>query len=525
MKKNFTLFSMLLLVHFPITAQLIDLSSLETDSVLDIDGNVYPTVLIGETWWMGTNLRTKHYNNGSEIMQYSELISDFYDYWSGAGQWAYPDMDSENFNTYGLLYSWPAVINEAKGGACPHGWSLTDTADWFNLARIIVGDKYLIGEGGTRNTPQGGTETYYEISYIEKIGRFIKSDNGDSWGYEPTISVDCNGAKLNVVPSGKINSVVSGFGTLADFWTGCYVHSDSSGQGRRYLHFDNTSHTMYVSWNHHANLQCARCVKAAHLLSLSGSNISLDSTINSTATIAVTANYGWTAQSSAAWLNIEQDTTFGNGFITITTTSENTEHEPRTDTVFVLMDDAKTKTILVTQAGKTPLFGVSADSLNIMSLKGSTATFSISSTVDWTISSSDTWLTSDVVTGIGNTLVTLTASENTKSEIRSALVTVESKTADTLFEIVVTQAEKMVSAISVAKVPDVNVLLFPNPVGNELCIVSESELQEVSVISLTGKTILNSRENIIRMENIPSGIYIVKISTSEGIAVKKIMKN
>lgn len=267
MKKTITLLASLLLIQITTNAQLIDFDTLQVDSVTDIDGNVYKTILFGDTWWMSTNLRTKHYNDGSEILQMDTVMTSAEDnswsYWGGVSRWAYPGLDPLNFDTYGLLYSWFAVADSKHGGVCPEGWSLTDTADWFNLGRLIVDADNIICDSGTRNTPSGGTETYYEVSYIENVGRFLKTDNGELWNLEPTISSTCGAAGMNIVPSGKLNTSIFAFGSLADYWTGCYVHSDSTGQGRRYLSFENTSHSMSVNWNHNANMQCARCVKSS----------------------------------------------------------------------------------------------------------------------------------------------------------------------------------------------------------------------------------------------------------------------
>jgi hypothetical protein len=153
---------------------------------------------------------------------------------------------------------------------------LSDTTDWWTLARVIVGSENVIYIEGTRNTPDGGTETYYEASRAAGLGRYLKSDNGTLWTFEPTISRTCNQAGMNIVPSGKLNAGIEGFGELAHFWTSNYVHSDSTGQGRRYFAFNYKTHNMEIRWNHNANMQCVRCTKAADPTSLPDSPI-LDS--------------------------------------------------------------------------------------------------------------------------------------------------------------------------------------------------------------------------------------------------------
>jgi uncharacterized protein (TIGR02145 family) len=268
MKHFFTLLFCCSLTALPLKAQLIAFDTLQTSTVTDVDGNVYKTIRFGDTWWMAENLKTKHFNDGTVILQMTKFMSETdtqndWGYWAGVERWGYPALDPTNFDTYGLLYSWFAAADTKHGGLCPEGWVLTDTSDWFNLGRLIVDSTNFVWESGTRNTPDGGTETYYEISQINNIGRYLKTDNGALWTYQPGISSKCGAAGMNVVPTGKLNTSNYNFKLLADYWTGCYVHSDSDGQGRRYLHFGNNFHGMQLGWNHNANLQCVRCVKAA----------------------------------------------------------------------------------------------------------------------------------------------------------------------------------------------------------------------------------------------------------------------
>lgn len=293
MKQFIALLFCCFLTALPLKAQLIAFDTLQTSTVTDVDGNVYKTIRFGDTWWMAENLRTKHYNDGTAILQMTKLMSETdtqndWNWWTGSERWGYVKLDSTTFDQYGLLYSWSTAMNTNNGGICPEGWVLTDTMDWNNLARFIVGDGNLTYEYGTRPTPTGGTEGYFEVVQINGLARYLKSDNGVLWTLTPTISRTCNQAGMNILPTGKLNTSIEGFGELADFWTTNYVHADLSGQGRRYYNFTYSDHNIYPSRNHNANLQCVRCVKAAEK-----STTGVNSTKTSSVTIYPNPRHGY----------------------------------------------------------------------------------------------------------------------------------------------------------------------------------------------------------------------------------------
>jgi uncharacterized protein (TIGR02145 family) len=100
-----------------------------TETVSDIDGNVYQIAKIGDQWWMAENLRTTRYANGM-------LIS---------GVYAYEDEDS-NAQNYGGLYTWNAVMNGNESnnsnpsgvqGVCPTGWHVPSDAEWQQLEMYL----------------------------------------------------------------------------------------------------------------------------------------------------------------------------------------------------------------------------------------------------------------------------------------------------------------------------------------------------------------------------------------------------
>lgn len=295
--KQFLLFIMCCMLSvFPMVAQQINFSTLEKGTVTDNEGNVYTTIKFGDTWWMASNLRTKHYNDGSEILQMTKLIDatdaqNNWDWWGGIGRWGYANFDASTFNAYGLLYSWPTAMNTKNGGLFPEGWALPDTTDWNNLALLIVGEDHLLKEEVTNPTPTGGSETAFEIYEYEGLGQYLKTDNGKIlgtnrygeptwlngglWGYNSALSNECNGAGMNVTPSGDIGATMEGFGKLAVYWTSNQVHA-TGGMGRRTVCFKSDDHNGYASRFHQDNLACMRCVKRDPPLALS--NVAMTTT-------------------------------------------------------------------------------------------------------------------------------------------------------------------------------------------------------------------------------------------------------
>jgi len=98
--------------------------------VVDIDGNVYPTVVIGYQEWMAENLRVTRDPEGNNITRYC--------------------YGNENINCerYGGLYTWQTLMNaentkdtdkKTVQGICPDGWNVPSDADWTQLTSYVGG--------------------------------------------------------------------------------------------------------------------------------------------------------------------------------------------------------------------------------------------------------------------------------------------------------------------------------------------------------------------------------------------------
>ncbi|HCT51992.1 MAG TPA: hypothetical protein DF712_05985 [Balneola sp.] len=130
------------------------------ESVLvDTDGKKYLVKKYGDTFWMTENLKTKQDESGNPIEYY------------------FPNDDSTNMETFGLLYDFETASN-----ICPNGWKLPTNGDWKrllqsnggNVAGIYKDSLYWEGEVNSNSSgftvrPAGfGNNGEYENQFKSK---------------------------------------------------------------------------------------------------------------------------------------------------------------------------------------------------------------------------------------------------------------------------------------------------------------------------------------------------------------------
>lgn len=118
-------------------------------SLKDIDGNTYKTIKIGNQVWMAENLRTKHLEDGSEIV-YAIRNGDWdgpldptdtrpiWDTLTIPGYCWYNNDSALNNREYGPLYNWYA----ANQNVCPVGWRVPNDSDWLELRIYLMNNGY-----------------------------------------------------------------------------------------------------------------------------------------------------------------------------------------------------------------------------------------------------------------------------------------------------------------------------------------------------------------------------------------------
>lgn len=105
------------------------------DGVTDIDGNIYKTIVLGNSQeWMSENLRTTTCADGTPIPNV-ENKNDWKTQSTPA--WANYQNDIDYNEPYGKLYNWYAV-NQCD--VCPNGWRVPSKEDWNDLQNYLGSD-------------------------------------------------------------------------------------------------------------------------------------------------------------------------------------------------------------------------------------------------------------------------------------------------------------------------------------------------------------------------------------------------
>ncbi|MDC1486898.1 hypothetical protein N8134_05130, partial [Flavobacteriales bacterium] len=192
--KLFATILLLLTLSFPVFAQ----SPCNDVTSITYQGYEYDIVEIGEQCWFAENCR--HLPEVSPSNEGSETEPHYYVY-----DYEGTDVDvassTENYEIYGVLYNWPAVMTE---DICPSGWHIPSDEEFTQLTDFLGGESVAGGKmkeagydhwispntGATNSSgwsgiPGGIRYSSSSITYLGVIGYWWSSsetgNNSNSW--------------------------------------------------------------------------------------------------------------------------------------------------------------------------------------------------------------------------------------------------------------------------------------------------------------------------------------------------------
>ena len=183
------------------------------DTVMDVDGNVYRTIKIGNKLWTIDNLRTTRLNDGAPIPNITTDNIKFADGVSGVLRttpaFSWHNNLSYNKFIFGGLYNWYALETNKLA---PKGWRVATKEDWSELENYLAANGYNFDD--TKSTDGS----------VTKIIKALASDN--YWNSSTPNGSVGNDIKANnksglaILPSGYRDGDVWGvIGNYAGYWT------------------------------------------------------------------------------------------------------------------------------------------------------------------------------------------------------------------------------------------------------------------------------------------------------------------
>jgi uncharacterized protein (TIGR02145 family) len=192
-------------------------AGLTYNSVIDQEGNIYKTIVIGNREWMAENLKTTTYRNGDPIVSGLSATQ-----WAGttSGAWAHYNGDASLDCPYGKLYNFYACSDARQ--LCPTGWHVPTDGEWS----VLINQFDPSAQGGINWSNFAGGP-------LKSTGT-IQAGTG-LWNGPNTGATNASG--FSALPGGFItimgasnNSAINGY-----YWTSNEVNS-TTGYGRTFYH-------------------------------------------------------------------------------------------------------------------------------------------------------------------------------------------------------------------------------------------------------------------------------------------------
>ncbi len=197
--------------------------------VIDIDGNVYSTIMVGDQEWMAENLKVTRYRNGDPLI---DVPDEEQWNWMYNGAYCSNENDDNNESSFGYLYNWYAVDDDR--GVCPENWHVPTLEEWQNLVEDFGG-----------NDVAG--------AHLKATGTL---EGGDGLWHEPNPSTNESG--FTALPGGYRNgSYFESVGSRVYFWSS--TRYQVVGQYSHYIKLNNydTSATIsYFEWHKGLSIRC-----------------------------------------------------------------------------------------------------------------------------------------------------------------------------------------------------------------------------------------------------------------------------
>ena len=88
---------------------------------------------------------------------------------------------------------------------------------------------------------------------------------------------------------------------------------------------------------------------------------------------------------------------------------------------------------------------------------------------------------------------------------------------------------KGVSGIEDVEADATQVAVYPNPVSDVVNVESPSAITDIAVFAPNGQQVIaadaaGSQRTSVQVDNLPAGVYVMKINTADGVVMHRLIK-
>jgi uncharacterized protein (TIGR02145 family) len=207
--------------------------------LIDIDGNEYQAVQIGNQIWMEENLRVKHFRDGSPILHAPSNeewlkatgkrevkglrhILPRIDESETIPAWCSYENKDENEQKYGLLYNY-SVINQ-ESNIAPEGWRVPKQDDFQEMFNFLEGEPEPYGFSRLSGKLKAKNE-WWNNPFHNESGFSALPSGSRLCKVRPSImQLDIDNYKKRIKESETFDSIIEfkGLKENCTFWTASY---------------------------------------------------------------------------------------------------------------------------------------------------------------------------------------------------------------------------------------------------------------------------------------------------------------
>ena len=313
--------------------------------------------------------------------------------------------------------------------SCSSDWTVSKDADWLILSKTSgTGNNSFTIQPLTNPNTSGRQGKVTVTSTLNGLTKDIAISQKPFEFNSTTSNVNF---KACDVASQEVDIVCSGTWTISNSgssWLSA-VQSVTKGNGKVVLIAQNNpneaSRSAVVTVTASDNPSLVKTINVTqdkHSLDLSKSTLTFAPYPDASEVIDVTTVGPWTASSDKDWCTVSQNTTSGNGRVTVSV-SVNATTTDRNATITISCNNTPLKKIVTVSQSKY-VFDQTTESVSIDACPAAQKVVSVTSSGRWSVSSNQSWVKATQNVTAGNGVVTIKADANPEASSRSAVITV-----------------------------------------------------------------------------------------------------